>query len=162
MTETIYTKNAETNQLIVERKFNGPIDLVWSAWTKPELLDQWWAPHPFFTETKTLMFEVGGHWLYTMNGPEGLVHWCRADYTAISPKVFFDLISGFCDEEGAPSAEILPTEWHVVFQAEGDQTLVKVDIQFPSAETMQQHIEMGFKEGFAAAHQNLDQLLTNL
>jgi uncharacterized protein YndB with AHSA1/START domain len=31
-------------ELVVTRTFDGPARLVFEAWTKPELLKQWWAP----------------------------------------------------------------------------------------------------------------------
>ncbi|MEW6362751.1 MAG: SRPBCC domain-containing protein, partial [Acidobacteriota bacterium] len=32
--------------------FDAGLDLVWDAYTKPELLDRWWAPKPFVSKTK--------------------------------------------------------------------------------------------------------------
>jgi PhnB protein len=64
----------------VTREFAAQLNLVWDAWTKPELLDQWWAPKPYQTKTKSQTFKEGGYWLYALMGPEGDVHWCRADY----------------------------------------------------------------------------------
>src|SRR5215469_12324843 len=31
-------------ELVVTRTFNGPAHIVFDAWTKPELLQRWWAP----------------------------------------------------------------------------------------------------------------------
>lgn len=31
-------------ELVVTRTFNAPARIVFEAWTKPELLRQWWAP----------------------------------------------------------------------------------------------------------------------
>ncbi len=64
----------------VDRDFAAPLDLVWSAWTEAEILDQWWAPKPYQCVTKIHEFKVGSFWLYYMNGPEGDIHWCRLDY----------------------------------------------------------------------------------
>jgi uncharacterized protein YndB with AHSA1/START domain len=46
----------EKNQITVDRSFNAPLDLVWAAWTEAELLDQWWAPKPYQTVTKSQDF----------------------------------------------------------------------------------------------------------
>ncbi|MCV4697634.1 SRPBCC domain-containing protein, partial [Escherichia coli] len=46
--------------------FDAGLDLVWDAYTKPELLDRWWAPKPFVSKTKTMDFRVGGRRFYAM------------------------------------------------------------------------------------------------
>lgn len=65
------------------------LDLVWDAWTKPEILDQWWAPKPYQTETKSMDFREGGMWLYAMVSPENEKHWCKNDYHKVEPKKIF-------------------------------------------------------------------------
>ena len=50
-------------------------------------------------------------------------------------------------------------DWLVQFSSVGDRTRVNVEITFASEEDMNKIVEMGFKEGFAAAHTNLDELL---
>ena len=69
----------QTKTVSITKEFAFELSLVWDAYTKPELLDQWWAPKPWKTRTKTMEFKAGGFWLYAMVGPEGEEHWCRAD-----------------------------------------------------------------------------------
>jgi len=61
----------ENKKITVERSFNAPLDLVWSAWTEAEILDLWWAPKPYRTETKKMDFREGCRWHYCMVSPEG-------------------------------------------------------------------------------------------
>ena len=61
--------SAKGSQLTVTRTFDAPIDLVWRAWTEAELLDQWWAPSPWKSKTKTMDFSENGKRLYAMCGP---------------------------------------------------------------------------------------------
>ena len=49
--------------------------------------------------------------------------------------------------------------WMVQFSKASTGTKVEVEITFASVEDLEKIIEMGFKEGFAAAHNNLDELL---
>ncbi|MDP4252983.1 MAG: SRPBCC domain-containing protein, partial [Bacteroidota bacterium] len=81
--ETVFSKDLPNNKLTVTRAFDAPPDIVWRAWTESEILDQWWAPKPYRTETKTMDFREGGFWLYCMVGPQGDRHWCRIDYVRI-------------------------------------------------------------------------------
>jgi len=75
--------NKEDNTINIQREFAADLDLVWDAWTKPEILDQWWAPKPFRTKTKSMDFKEGGSWFYGMISPENVTHWCKADYKKI-------------------------------------------------------------------------------
>lgn len=163
MNQTVITKQLDQKQLNVTREFNGPVDLVWKAWTKPDLLDEWWAPKPWKTVTKSMDFREGGRWLYSMNGPEGEQHWSLVDYKKITYQQSFQAQDAFCDDEGnIDSSEVPSMQWNVTFKDTGSGTKVNVTISFPSEEALEKIIEMGFKEGFTAAHGNLDELLKEL
>jgi uncharacterized protein YndB with AHSA1/START domain len=41
------TERTSDRELVVTRTFNGPVHLVFKAWTTPELLMRWWAPESF-------------------------------------------------------------------------------------------------------------------
>ena len=75
-----FTVNKENNTVNVIREFAADLELVWEAWTNPEILDLWWAPKPYRTETKSMDFREGGMWLYAMISPENVKHWCKNDY----------------------------------------------------------------------------------
>src|SRR5580692_6954487 len=49
-----------TKTVTIVREFASELSLVWDAYTKPEILDQWWAPKPMESKTKFMNFEVGG------------------------------------------------------------------------------------------------------
>jgi uncharacterized protein YndB with AHSA1/START domain len=87
--ETIYTKDQSNKKLKVVREFDAPLQKVWNAWTKSELLDQWWAPRPWKAVTQSMDFKEGGTWYYFMQGPEGERHYCRVDYKTIVPNKSF-------------------------------------------------------------------------
>ena len=50
-------------------------------------------------------------------------------------------------------------EWENTFSASGSGTLVRIELTFETEEDLEKIVEMGFKEGFTAAHGNLDELL---
>lgn len=151
----------DNKQILVRRSFNAPLDRVWDAWTTPELLDQWWAPKPFKTITKSMDFKVGGNWLYVMQGPNGENFWCKNEYTDIHPKSTYAGLDGFCDENGVFNTEMPMHDWRNTFEAQGHQTLVQVVVNYNSVEDLEKIIAMGFKEGFTMALQNLDELLAS-
>lgn len=49
-------KDLANKQIIITRLFDATPDVVWSAWTEPEYLNQWWAPEPWHAETKKWIF----------------------------------------------------------------------------------------------------------
>ncbi len=148
------------NRVFVEREFAAPLNNVWAAWTQSELLDQWWAPLPWNTKTKTMDFTEGGHWLYAMMGPEGETHWCRADYLKIVPSKQYSAKDAFCDEQGNPTS-FPNAHWTNVFSEAENGTLVSITIQYDSLENLEKVIEMGFREGFTSAMENLDRIFEN-
>lgn len=160
--KTIFTKHEDKKQLHIEREFNAPVNIVWRAWTEPELLDQWWAPKPWKSETHHMEFKVGGYRLYSMNGPEGEKHFGRTNYTAINKPEKFEGEDVFCDDEGNVNEELPGTILEVSFKEIGEKTIVTVIDTFSSLEAMEELIKMGVQEGFAMAHDNLDKLLVKM
>lgn len=155
----ILEKDAENKKLIISRSFDAPLDEVWDAWTKAELLDKWWAPKPYKAETKILDFRVGGMWLYCMAGPSGDRNWSRVDYLKIEPKTRIETADCFCDEEGNTSADFPEMKWYKQFSESDGKTTVSMEIVFQSEEDLNKILEMGFREGFAIGLENLDELL---
>ncbi len=149
--------NKETKTIQVQREFAANVEIVWEAWTNPELLDQWWAPKPFQTKTKSMDFRVGGFWLYAMVGPDNTTHWGKADYLTIDTKKSFSGLDGFCDENSTINEAFPRSKWNNTFnQHSEDSTTVNIEIQYDQLSDLEKIIEMGFKEGFTAALQNLD------
>ncbi len=67
----------------------------------------------------------------------------------------------FCDENGNITDDMPGMRWKVDFFSTATGTKVEVEITFATEADLEAIIEMGFKEGFTAAHGNLDQLLAN-
>lgn len=103
-------------------------------------------------------FKVGGRRLYAMVGPEGEKHWAIADYTSITPQENFKQEDAFCDSEGNINEEFQRSEWNVDFIEQGDTTVVNIIIQHKTLADLEKHITMGFKEGFTACLDQLDEL----
>ncbi|MFL1011629.1 SRPBCC family protein [Flavisericum labens] len=155
--------NKENNTVNVEREFVANLDLVWDAWTKPELLDQWWAPKPYKAVTKSMDFKEGGTWLYYMLSPENQKHWCKNDYQKIEPRKSFTGLDAFCDENGSANEAMPRTKWANTFtRIEDDLTLVSVVSTYEKLSDLEQVINMGFQEGFTTGLNQLDDLLATL
>lgn len=155
-----FTVDKSTNSVFITREFDAELPLVWDAFTKQEILDQWWAPKPWTSKTKFMDFKEGGRRFYAMVGPEGHESWQIQDYTSISPKTNFKYLSIFADKDEPPH---LPgSNWDLNFTEQNEITKVSITIYNESLERMEKMIEMGFKEGFTMTLNELNELLTTL
>jgi uncharacterized protein YndB with AHSA1/START domain len=155
-----FTVDKKAKTALINREFDADLSLVWDAFTKPEILDQWWAPKPWASKTKIMNFEVGGRRFYAMVSPEGQEHWSIHKYTSISPKTNFKFLNAFADENENP--QLPGSEWDLTFSEQNGTTKVSVSIYNESLERMEKMIEMGFKEGFTMTLKRLEDLLTTL
>ncbi|QJD80348.1 SRPBCC family protein [Spirosoma rhododendri] len=155
-----FTVDKATKTVTFSREFDADLSLVWDAYTKPEILDQWWAPRPWTSRTKFMNFEVGGRRFYAMVSPDGQEFWSIQDYMAISPKTNFKLLNAFADKDENP--ELPGSEWDLTFSEQNGKTTVRVSIYNESLERLEKMLEMGFKEGTAMTQKNLDELLATL
>lgn len=149
-----------TKKVFITREFAAELPLVWDAFTKAELLDQWVAPKPWTAKTKYMDFKVGGKRFYAMVSPEGMERWSIQEYTSISPKTNFKLFNAFADTAGNP--QLPGSDWDYNFSAENGKTKVRITIYNESLTRLEAMIEMGFKEGFTASIENLENLLKTL
>ncbi|SRX73741.1 SRPBCC family protein [Aequorivita antarctica] len=155
-----FTVEKATKTVTIVREFAAELPLVWDAYTKQEILDQWWAPKPWASKTKLMNFEVGGRRFYAMVSPEGQEHWSIQKYTSISPKTNFKLWNAFADKDENP--ELPGSEWDLNFSEQNGKTKVRITIYNESLSRMEKMIEMGFKEGFTMTMNNLEKLLASL
>ncbi len=155
-----FTFDKATQTAFFTREFHVRQSLVWDAFTKQELLDQWWAPKPWASKTKSMNFEVGGRRFYAMVSPEGLERWSVQKYTSIRPNTNFKMMNAFADQD--ENLELPGSDWDFNFSEENGKTKVSISIYNESLERMEKMIEMGFKEGFTMTTDYLDELLTRL
>ena len=155
-----FSVNKETKTVTIEREFAANLSLVWDAFTKQELLDQWTAPAPWVAKTKYMNFEVGGKRFYAMVSPEGQERWAIQRYTSISPKTNFKMYNAFADKDENP--ELPGSDWDHNFSEQNGTTTVRITIYNESLARMERMIEMGFKEGYSATLKNLEELLATL
>ena len=155
-----FTVDKATKTVFITREFDADLSLVWDAFTKAEILDQWNAPKPWIAKTKHMNFEVGGRRFYAMVSPEGQERWAIQKYTSISPKTNFKMFNVFADKDENP--ELHGSEWDYTFSEQNGITKVSITIFNESLERMEKMIAMGFKEGFTMSMTNLENLLTTL
>lgn len=161
-------------ELIIERVFDAPKDLVWKAWTDPEMIKKWWGPEGFTAPSAKVDLKVGGKYIFAMQGPKGS-EWDRVMYSAgvykeIVPKEkivttdYFSDANGNMiepDKEGQDSnfpKELITT---ILFE-EVENGKTKLTIMYPQPETLEQ-IEAikksGMVEGLNSSLNKLENVL---
>ncbi len=116
--------NTERNCISIKRLFEAQLPKVWNAFTNKDVLDQWWAPRPWKTRTKSMDFSEGGKWLYAMVGPNAEEHWAIAVFSNIVPLKSYAGLDAFTDSEGNINNQMPQSKWQVSFHAQVHSTLV--------------------------------------
>ena len=155
-----FTVNKPAKTVFIIREFDAELSLVWDAFTKQEILDQWTAPKPWKSKTKYMNFVVGGKRFYAMVSPEGHERWSIQEYISISPKTHFKMYNTFADKD--ENSELPGSVWDYNFSEQNGVTKVSITIFNESLERMEKMIEMGFQQGFTMSIDNLDKLLATL
>lgn len=157
-----FSVDKENKTVTVKREFAAPLPTIWDAYTKSEILDQWWAPKPWKASTKSMDFSPGGKWIYAMIGPDGQKVWSLTHYKEIEPQKRYTGLDVFSDAEGNINKEMPQSKWEVTFTGNGESTFVQTQMQFDDLEQLDEILKMGFKEGYATAMDGLDELLPSL
>jgi uncharacterized protein YndB with AHSA1/START domain len=155
-----FTVDKAKKTVYITREFDAELSLVWDAFTKKELLDQWVAPKPLTAKTKYQDFKVGGKRFYAMISPEGQERWAVQEYTSITPKTNFKMYNAFADKD--ENLELPGSEWDYTFSEQDGKTTASITIYNESLARMEKLIEMGFTEGFKMSMNNLENLLATL
>jgi len=154
-----FTVDKTAKTVFITREFAAGLSLVWDAFTKQEILDQWTAPAPWHSKTKYMNFEVGGKRFYAMVSPEGQERWAIQEFTSITPKTNFKMYNAFADKDENP--ELPGSEWDYKFSEQNGITKVTITIFNESFDRMEKLLA-GFQQGFTMTLENLEKLLATL
>ena len=161
-----FTVDKANSTIQITREFAADLDLVWDAFTKAEMLDQWMGPKPYRVQTKEMDFRVGGRWLYTMISAENPnpTRYSLAEFVEIQPKSSFTTKNSFSDENGNHiDSGFTFSITKNSFKAGAEKTTVQIVKKMASLAELEQFIVGGYYEkGMAAAMSNLDEFLLNL
>lgn len=136
----------------ITREFDAPIALVFEAFSQPEHIGKWWGPNGFSTTTKSMKFEIGGEWIFTMHGPDGTDYPNRVVYTEIKkPELLkYDHFAGYVDDGKEPHFKQT-----ITFKEADGKTIVEMNLLFPTADLREEAAKFGAVEG---GHQTLARL----
>jgi uncharacterized protein YndB with AHSA1/START domain len=152
------------NELIMERVFDAPRDMVWRAWTEPDRMVGWFGPKTYTTPVYRIDLRVGGKYLFCMRPAEGQEVWGTGQYREIVPQERLVMTDSFADEKGnvVPATHYgmmaeYPLEMQVTVTLEDRDGKTAMTLQHSGFPTEEQ-IEMA-KQGWSESFDKLDDLL---
>lgn len=143
-------------QILITREFDAPKDLVYRAWTTPELVKRWWSGDQGETTVAEIDLRVGGTWRCVMVTDGGFEAAFHGEYREIVPN---ERIVSTEVYEGMPEGEALNT---VTFAEKDGRTTLTVLVQHGSKEARDAHIGSGMETGMREALDLLEKVAVSL
>ena len=163
-------KNQNTNELVIERIFDAPVETVWKYWSDPEFLKKWWGPKIFTCPVVKIDFRVGGTYLSCMRGSpvEGAPvqdFWSTGTYKEIVPMKKIVATDSFADKDGnIVSAEYygmkgFPRVLEVTFEFEEVDGKTKMTLTHAGLEKVDEKMRKDMDQGW---NESFDKITTSL
>ena len=144
------------DQILITREFDAPRELVFKAWTTPELVAQWWSGERGKVTSVDIDLRVGGTWRYLMEATGGFEVGFHGEYREIVPSERLVYTEVY---EGMPDGEAVDT---VTLTEEGGRTLLTVLVQHSCKEHRDGHINSGMEDGMQEAMDALERVAISL
>jgi uncharacterized protein YndB with AHSA1/START domain len=142
-------------QILITREFDAPKELVYKAWTTPELVKRWWSGERGEVTLAEIDLRVGGTWRYVMVG-EGFEVGFHGEYRELVPNERIVSTEVF---EGMPDAASVNTL--TLTEVDG-RTLLTILVQHSSKEHRDGHVNSGMEVGLQEALNALERVVHSL
>jgi uncharacterized protein YndB with AHSA1/START domain len=149
----------EDTQILITRDFAAPKDLVYKAYTTPELIKRWWNAKRGEVTSAEIDLRVGGKWRYVMVTEDGFEVAFHGEYQEIVPNERLVSTEVY---EGAPDPEDNATLNTATFTEKDGRTTLTVLVRCPTKETRDAIIESGMEAGMQDAMDLLEELAVSL
>jgi uncharacterized protein YndB with AHSA1/START domain len=144
------------DQILITREFDAPRELVYKAWTTPELVKRWWSGQRGGVTSAEIDLRVGGMWRYVMEASEGFEVAFHGEYREIVPNERIVTTEVF---EGMPDAQAVDT---ITFAEVDGRTILTMLVQHTSKEDRDGHINSGMEGGMQESMDALEQVAISL
>ncbi|GAA3158951.1 SRPBCC family protein [Planomonospora alba] len=156
MAKTQITAEPGTQRVVIEREFEAPRELVFRAYTEPELLVRWLGPRELTMTVEEFDVRDGGRWRYVHTDAEGNVYGFHGVFHGTpSP----DLTVQTFEFEGTPGHVCLES---MTMEERDGRTLVRALSVFQSVEDRDGMIASGMEQGVREGDEKLEALLAEL
>jgi uncharacterized protein YndB with AHSA1/START domain len=148
-------------QILITREFNAPKDLVYKAYTEPELVKRWWSGQRGEMTSCEIDLRVGGTWRYVMEATNGFEVAFHGEYRDLVPNeriVTTEVYEGL-PEDQQPEEDVV----NIVSFTEADgRTTLTLLVQTPSKEVRDAIINSGMEGGMQEGMDLLEQVAISL
>jgi uncharacterized protein YndB with AHSA1/START domain len=146
-------------QILITREFDAPKDLVWKAWTMPELVKRWWGAKRGEVTLAEIDLKVGGTWRYRSVTPDGFEVAFHGEYREIVPNERLVSTEAY---EGIPDPDANATVNTATFTEEDGRTTLTILVEAPSKEIRDAIIDSGMEAGMQDALDLLEEVAVSL
>jgi uncharacterized protein YndB with AHSA1/START domain len=152
-TGTLKVTTPSDREIVLTRVFDAPRNLVYDAFTKPELLKRGFGPRGWSLVVCDVDLKIGGGFRFVMRGPDGKDMGMRGVYRELAPPDRSVHMESFDDYPG--EAQVT-----AVFVEQGGKTTMTATVLYPSKEVRDAVIQSGMEHGAAESYDKLAELLT--
>ena len=146
-------------QILITREFDAPKQLVYRAWTTPELVKRWWHANRGEVTLAEIDLRVGGMWRYVSRSADGFEVGFHGQYREIVPNerlVTTEVYEGIPDADEHAALDTL-----TLTESDGRTTLT-VLVEHPTKEGRDAHINSGMEAGMQDAMDLLEEVAGSL
>jgi len=143
-------------QIQITREFAAPRQLVYKAYTTPELIKRWWSGDRGEVTSAEVDLRVGGRWRYVMTANGGFEVAFHGEYREVVPNERLVTTEVY---EGAPEGEAVVT--HIFAEKDGRTTLT-ILMELPDRESRDAVINSGMEGGMQESMDHLEQVAISL
>jgi uncharacterized protein YndB with AHSA1/START domain len=151
-TGTLMVTTPTDREVVLTRVFDAPRQMVFDAFSKPELLKRWFGPRGWSLVVCEVDFRVGGGFRFVLRGPDGKDMGMRGTYREIAPPHRSVHMESFDDFPGESQVT-------AVFEEQGGKTTMTATVLYPSKEVRDAVIQSGMEHGAAESYDRLAELL---
>ena len=151
-----YTEGPE---LVMERVFDAPRELVWKVMNDPAQVSNWWGPRGHTATVEAMDLRVGGTWRWVGHTPDGQDVPFTGEYLEVDPPsklVYTEIYDVPPFNEGGRDAAAVNT---ITYEDLGGRTKVVARGRFPSVESLEGALATGMIGGALEAYDRLGELI---
>jgi uncharacterized protein YndB with AHSA1/START domain len=153
-----FSSDVDERELIINRVFDAPRNLVFQAWTDPSQLMQWWGPKGFTSTVQEIDVKPGGVWRYVMHGPDGRDYQNKIVYMEVVKPDRLVYVHGGEEEDDSRQFQVT-----VTFAEQDKKTKLTMRMLFKTAAEREKVVkEFGAIEGANSTLDRLENLLAKM
>ena len=144
------------NQILIKREFDAPAELVYKAYTTPELVKQWWHANRGEMTVCDIDLRVGGSWRFVMEAPNFGEVAFHGEYREIVPNerlVSTEVFEPFPDSPALDTLELTEQD---------GRTLLELLVEHQTKQARDAHVESGMEDGLQDALDLLERVAVEL